>query len=315
MLKIRRFLHSGLLACLIAAAAFLPCSLPSQAAEATAVSLQVPAKAYTKSSYAVPVTISQVSGLNAADFRLTYDPSLITIDEATDGSIGGIPFEVTGFNVVQPGICNVLCFNYNADTLSGSGTLAVIRLHTLNQAGTAQIQLSNGTLSVITTDSTDKPNPPTAAEATWSNASLSIKNKSASSGGSGGGYVPPIIQATPTPTPSATPAVPVTSPTPTPTPEVPVAPPASPIVTPAVPVTTTPAASPASPVIVEPASPPSGTAAAIEKTATVTVTTQVPAPQPEQPSNWWWIILLIAAAAVLIAVISLTVLRKRSAKN
>jgi hypothetical protein len=66
---------------------------------------------------------------------------------------------------------------------------------------------------------------------------------------------------------------------------------------------------------VEPTSPPSGTAAAIEKTATVTVTTQVPAPQPAQPSNWWWIILLIAAAAVLIAVISLTVLRKRSAKN
>ncbi len=290
-----------ILAVLTAVIILVPQTAVAQAADSAAVSLQAPVQVLTKASLIVKVNISQVNSLNAANFRITYDPALLTLDNVTDGMIGLTTLPVEGFNVVEPGLCNVINTTEGLTGLTGSGTLATITFHALSKTGKTEIQISEGVLS--NTDAN-------AIDATWTGISITVKARSSSGGGGGGGgggAPAPTISPSPSTIATPTPTMPLTSSTPevtasaTPTaPATSATPPVTSTV-PAVTETTTP--------------PPSGTVAAIgeETRVTPSVSTPIETKESTQPANWMLIIGLIAAVLILL-IIGLLVFRRRSAK-
>jgi LPXTG-motif cell wall-anchored protein len=149
------------------------------AAEPVAVTLDAPVTVSGNAEFTVPVNISQVNKLNAANFRVTFDPSLIDLDSVTDGTIGSTTIKVDGFKEVQPGVCNVVIFLGGINEANGSGNLAVLHFRALNQAGVTDVDLTKGVLSSSLA---------TEIEATWIGSMITVTViGGTTSGGEGGG--------------------------------------------------------------------------------------------------------------------------------
>jgi len=59
------------------------------ARESQAVAVNVPAKAPVSSTFTVTIDIQEVSDLNAAQYDITFDNTVLELTEITEGWIGG----------------------------------------------------------------------------------------------------------------------------------------------------------------------------------------------------------------------------------
>ena len=65
----------------------VPAAEPALAASNAAITVDAPAQALTGSSFAANITISNVTDLNAANYDVSFDPSVLSLDNVTDGNI------------------------------------------------------------------------------------------------------------------------------------------------------------------------------------------------------------------------------------
>lgn len=122
------------------------------AADTVTVALNAPAVSQVNSSIVIPIDISQVKDLNAANYRITYDSAMLTLDKVSAGMIGSTKIPVGDdenktYKEVRPGVCNIINFLGGVTAASGSGTLAILHFRTLNKTGLTEINIAEGVLS------------------------------------------------------------------------------------------------------------------------------------------------------------------------
>jgi len=130
----------------------VPLSIAS--AQEISVSIDAPAEVGEGTDFIARVSITAVTNFDAANYDITYDPTILEVTDVTDGVIGGtaIPAEVWGFTPAETqGTIRVINNVPGLPGVSSSGYLAEIHFHVVGSAGnTSDITLSNGVLSDIT---------------------------------------------------------------------------------------------------------------------------------------------------------------------
>ena len=148
MIKLKTFAKAWIAAAIIAVASFLPQMSIIRAADTAIISLDAPAQAVVNTQVLVPINVSEVTDLNAANYRITFNPNILVLDSVTDGTIGSTVLPVDGYKVVQPGVCNIINYMRGIDGVTGSGTMAILHFRALN-AGNVEIKFSKGVLSNV----------------------------------------------------------------------------------------------------------------------------------------------------------------------
>ncbi len=121
---------------------------PVAAVGEVTVSINAPANVASGDNFTATVDISQVANLDAFNYDVSFDPTVLRLDNVTSGNISGtiIPVDfwtenVTGtYKIVQdvPGLASI----------NGTGYLAVLRFHVVGSSGqSSSITLSDGALS------------------------------------------------------------------------------------------------------------------------------------------------------------------------
>ena len=120
---------------------------PASAATSTSVSITIPGTVVSGSNFTATVNITQVANFDAANYDISFDPTVLRLDGVTNGNIGGkvIPIEVS--NQISPGIFRVVANVPGFPGVSGSGYLSVLRFSVIGSLSTStSINLSNGVL-------------------------------------------------------------------------------------------------------------------------------------------------------------------------
>ena len=149
------------------------CGVFPQAASAFAdsppdvrVGLETPGKVSPDSDFTVTVDISQVENFDAANYDVSFDATMLRLDNVTSGRIGSTTIPVDIWNQKSSGTYVIVQNVPGLPGVSGFGNLAVLHFHVVGfQGGTATISLSNGVLS---------NNLAEAIPATWSGDSLKV---------------------------------------------------------------------------------------------------------------------------------------------
>jgi len=136
------------------------------AAGAVTVSVDAPATAAPDSDFSANINISQVAALDSGNYDITFDASVLRLDDVTSGLIGSTTIPVDMYNELSPGVYRVVQNVPGVGGVSGSGYLAVLNFHVIGSDGdSSAITLSNGTLSDAEA---------VEIEATWVGDSVSI---------------------------------------------------------------------------------------------------------------------------------------------
>jgi len=115
-------------------------------AAAVTVSINAPDQVAEDSDFTATVDIGEVVDLNSAQYDVLFDSTVLRLDDITSGQIDGREIPVA-FSEVSPGIWRVVQ-TMGLDTVSGSGSLAVLHFHVIGSTGeSSAIDLSNGMLS------------------------------------------------------------------------------------------------------------------------------------------------------------------------
>ena len=213
----------GVAICLVVGLATAPFL---RAQDSVRVSIGAPPELHQGSDFVATVNIDEVTSFDAANYDITYDPTVLEVTDVTDGAIGGTAIPVDMWSVVATGRLRVINNVAGLGMASGSGYLAEIHFHVLGSAGTSSnIELSNGALSNSDANEIEAAwigysvqvhaaTPTGSATSTPGQTSTPSPTPTyAQDGGGDGGYTPSPTSV-PTPTPSAS-----TSPGPTQTAE------------------------------------------------------------------------------------------------
>ncbi len=112
------------------------------------VSIGAPTQAAPDSDFTANVNISQVVNFDACNYDVSFDASVLRLDNVTSGLIGATTIPVDIANQISPGAYRVIQNVPGISGVSGSGYLAVLHFHVIGSAGTSSaIGLSNGTLA------------------------------------------------------------------------------------------------------------------------------------------------------------------------
>ncbi|MFC2072482.1 cohesin domain-containing protein [Chloroflexota bacterium] len=115
------------------------------AAGEVSVSVNAPDEVVPGDTFTASVDISEVKDLNGAQYDVSFDPSVLRLDDVTPGQIGSTEIPVPGFTEVSAGVYRVLQ-PLMFGKVSGFGYLSVLHFHAVG-AGLSDISLSNGKLS------------------------------------------------------------------------------------------------------------------------------------------------------------------------
>lgn len=130
------------------------------------VSIEAPSELFKDSDFIANVSISQLTGLDADNFNVTFNPAVIRLDDVTNGLIDSTTMPVDGYHQVSVGNFSVVQNLSGVTGVTGSGTLASLHFHVIGTAGqTSNIALSNGCLA--DTDSNGIP-------ADWTGDSVTV---------------------------------------------------------------------------------------------------------------------------------------------
>jgi hypothetical protein len=130
------------------------------------VSLDAPDEAAPSSDFTVNVNIGEVTDFDACNYDITYDSSVLRLDDVTAGLIGETAIPVDVYNEIGDGSYRVIQNVPGTEGVTGSGYLAVLHFHVVGADGdSSDITLSNGVLS---------NNLAEEITATWTGASVAI---------------------------------------------------------------------------------------------------------------------------------------------
>ncbi len=141
----RNILRIGTLAA-IAWLGLVTAAASASAADMVPVTVNAPPSVVGNSDFTASITIGDVVDLNALQYDILFDASLLRLDSISAGEVGGKTMPVLS-NMISPGDWRVVQY-LGLDKTSGSGTLSVLHFHVsggANQSG--NITLSNGILS------------------------------------------------------------------------------------------------------------------------------------------------------------------------
>ena len=139
------------------------------------VTVDAPAQVSPNTDFTVGINISDVKGLGAANYNVTFDSAVLQLDNVTDGSINGTAFPVDTWNENGGnGIYTIVQYIPGLSGLNGNGTLAVLHFSSIGASGTSSaISLSDGTLATGAVAATGIP-------ANWVNGTVSITTQTPS---------------------------------------------------------------------------------------------------------------------------------------
>ena len=153
---------------ILSLAIMLPFPSIAVAADAT-VSIDAPAEVGEGTDFIARVNITEVVNFDAANYDITYDPTIIEVTDVTDGVIGGTAIPVSIWGLIPSGVQGKIRVIQNIPGISGvsgSGYLAEIHFHVIGSAGsTSNITPSNAMLS---------DNTATEIPATWVGDSVHV---------------------------------------------------------------------------------------------------------------------------------------------
>jgi len=112
------------------------------------VSINAPAQAAPNSDFTSNVTISEVTNFDACNYDVSFDASVLRLDNVTSGLIGSTTIPVDIYNEIGSGRYRVIQNVPGLSGVSGSGYLAVLHFHVIGSEGTSStIVLSTGMLA------------------------------------------------------------------------------------------------------------------------------------------------------------------------
>ena len=122
---------------------------PTLAQGAATVSIVAPAEVVAGSTFSARVNINNVTNLNAWNYDVVFNKSVLEVAGVLGGEVGGVPIQ-PGENqwVVSNGTLKVVADIPGISTVSGSGYLAEIQFKVIGEIGdTSAIDLRSGILS------------------------------------------------------------------------------------------------------------------------------------------------------------------------
>jgi len=144
--------------------------VPVAATPEVTVSIDAPDEAAPDSDFTANVNISEVVDFDACNYDVSFDVSVLRLDNVTSGLIGSTTIPIDIYNEITPGTYRVIQNVPGLSGVSGSGYLAVLHFHVIGSAGdSGNVSLSNGMLSnnqaeeitaTWTGDSVDVVTPP-----------------------------------------------------------------------------------------------------------------------------------------------------------
>ena len=100
------------------------------------------------SDFTVNITISEVTDFDACNYDVTFDASVLRLDDVTAGLIDSTAIPVDIYNELSPGTYRIIQNVPGLTGVTGSGYLAVLHFHVVGSGGdSSTITLSNGMLS------------------------------------------------------------------------------------------------------------------------------------------------------------------------
>jgi len=124
--------------------------VPVVAQPAVTVSIDAPAQAAADSDFTANVNITEVTDFDACNYDVSFDASILRLDNVTSGLIDSTPIPVDIYNEITSGTYRVIQNVSGLAGVSGSGYLAVLHFHVIGSEGdSSTISLSNGVLANI----------------------------------------------------------------------------------------------------------------------------------------------------------------------
>ena len=130
----------------------------------TTISISAPDEVTPGSSFTVTIDITGVEDLNAVQYDISFDPSVIRLDSVSDGQINSIAISAMS-NKIGEGHWRVVQ-SMGLGKISGSGCLATLHFRAVGTGGAnSGIDITNGLLADFDMN---------AIQATWGTKSVSV---------------------------------------------------------------------------------------------------------------------------------------------
>jgi YD repeat-containing protein len=114
---------------------------------AVEVSIDAPAEVAPNSDFTADVVISQVDNFDAASYNVSFNDSILRLDNVTSGQLDTTVIPVDSWNEISPGTYTIIQNVPGLVGVSGSGTLAILHFHVVGtECQTSPIDLSDGIL-------------------------------------------------------------------------------------------------------------------------------------------------------------------------
>jgi hypothetical protein len=124
---------------------------PVAATSGVTVSIDAPAMAEPGSDFNASIGISNVADFDACNYDVSFDASVLQLDDVASGLIGSTTVPVDICNELSPGTYRVVQNVPGLSGATGSGYLAVLHFHVIGSAGdSSRVDPSKGVLSDIT---------------------------------------------------------------------------------------------------------------------------------------------------------------------
>ena len=118
------------------------------AAVAVTVSVNAPAQVVEGDTFTVTVDITNVTAFDAGQFDVSFNESVVQLDDVTAGLVGTTQIPVDLWNKTSTGTCRIIVNVPGVPGVNGSGYLAVLHFHAASSAvGSSTVSLSNGFLN------------------------------------------------------------------------------------------------------------------------------------------------------------------------
>ena len=115
------------------------------AAQDTVISMKAPTNAFLGEVFNVRVNITNVTDLNAADFKIDFNPNVLNVTGVVEGKINGSKVPLV-WNKLDRNTLVVSCKLPGLEGATGSGYLSLITFKAVN-AGESTLDIYEGTLS------------------------------------------------------------------------------------------------------------------------------------------------------------------------
>ncbi len=116
--------------------------------ELVTVSIDAPDDVSPDSDFTASINISEVTDFDSCNYDITFDASVLRLDDVASGLIDSTAVPVDMYNELSSGTYRVIQNVPGVAGVSGSGYLAVLHFHVIGSEGdSSAISLSNGVLS------------------------------------------------------------------------------------------------------------------------------------------------------------------------